>query len=291
MDLRTLTEDSYLGGGEAFHLARRTLEQGPIRVLHDHDYFELFWIERGRATHLVNGNSVILSSGDGVLIRPQDRHGFSRLGSEPCRLVNIMFRAETASHLLQRYDEDFADRYFWLSGPEPWSFRLDATRQSTFDHLVLELETGPRTRVRIEGFLLAFLTRVLSESLAPRATIPVWLDSAMRAAHQPEIFRQGAQGLIAAAGRSHEHVCRSLKEHFGVTPSAYMNQIRMEHAARLLTCTDLSTPDIAVDCGLENMSHFHAIFRDYFGVTPRLYRATRQGDLVQPVRVPERSGE
>jgi AraC family cel operon transcriptional repressor len=282
MDLRTLTEHRYLRAGEAFHFARPTLELGPVRVLHDHDYFELFWIDSGRATHLINGSSVVLSSGDGVLIRPTDQHGFSPLGAAPCRLGNIMFRAETAAHLLDRYEDDFAARFFWRAGPDPWGFRLDAARQGAFDQLVLDLERGPRTRARIEGFLLAVLTTIMSDNLAPRATIPAWLDSAMRSARQPEIFRQGAQGFIAAAGRSHEHVCRSLKEHFGLTPSALVNQIRLDHAARLLACTDLPTPDIAADCGLENMSHFHAIFREHFGVTPRRYRAARQRDPVQP---------
>jgi AraC family cel operon transcriptional repressor len=285
MEFRTLTDQSYLRQGEAFHFARRTLDQGPIRILHDHDYFELFWIDHGRANHLINGDSVSLSAGDGALIRPEDRHAFSRLGAEPCRLVNIMFRAETAAHLLQRYGEDFADRYFWVAGEAPCSLRLDPTQQSSFDNLVLDLEMGPRTRVRLEAFLLILLTKFMSDTLEPRETIPPWLSAALRSARQPEIFRQGAQGLIVAAGRSHEHVCRSLKEHLGLTPSAFVNKIRMEHAARLLACTDLSVPDVAAECGLENMSHFHMIFRDCFGVTPRRYRGTRQGDPVQPESV------
>ena len=282
MDLRTLTEDRYLRPGEAFHLARRTLEQGPIKVLHDHDYFELFWIESGRTTHVINGGTAVLSAGDGVLIRPSDRHGFSPVGPSPCRLVNVMFRAETASHLLKRYDDDFAGRYFWHRGSDPCPFRLDATRRGRFDEAFRDLEMGPRTRARIEGFLLTFLATMIADDAPSHAIIPAWLDGAMRGARQPEIFRAGAQGFVGAAGRSHEHVCRSLKVHFGLTPSAFVNRIRMEHAARLLAGTDLTTADIAADCGVENMSRFHAIFREHFGVTPRRYRAARQRDPVQP---------
>jgi AraC family cel operon transcriptional repressor len=282
MEHRTLTEGRYLRAGEAFHVARRTLEPGPLRVLHDHDYFELFWIADGHVTHRVNGADVSLKGGEGALIRPQDRHGFSPVGAAPCRLVNVMFRAGTAAHLLQRYGAEFADRCFWSADRYPQGFRLDAAQRNSLDRWTVELEAGSRSLARIEGFLLALLTQIIEASPDPRSAVPGWLTTAIQAARQPEVFRQGAQGLILAAGRSHEHVCRSVKQHFGTTPSVLVNQIRMEHAARLLTGADLSATEIAVACGLENMSHFHALFRQHFGTTPRAYRLTHQRDPVQP---------
>jgi AraC family cel operon transcriptional repressor len=278
----TLTQERYLQAGEAFHFARRTLEPGPVRVLHDHDYFELFWIAGGRSTHHINGAEVALAVGDGVLIRPRDLHGFSPVGAEPCRLVNIMFRAETAAHLLQRYADDLADRYFWTPGAEPHGFRLDAARQGTLERSAADLEAGARSLAHIEGFLLGLLIRLVPASPDARADVPPWLAAAMEAARQPAVFRLGAQGLIGAAGRSHEHVCRAVKALLGTTPSALVNQIRMDHAARLLSGTDLPATEIAVACGLENMSYFHALFRRRFGVTPWRYRVTHQRDPVQP---------
>jgi AraC family cel operon transcriptional repressor len=282
MDYLTLTEGRYLRTGEAFHIARRTLEPGPLRVLHDHDYLELFWIAEGHLTHVVNGADVSMKAGEGALIRPPDRHGFSPVGAASCRLVNVMFRAETAAHLRQRYAAEFADRYFWSSDAGPQGFLLDAAQQNALDRWAAELDAGSRSLARIEGFLLALLTQIIEASPDPRSTVPGWLTAAIRAARQPEVFQQGAQGLILAAGRSHEHVCRSVKQHFGTTPSVLVNQIRMEHAARLLTGAELSATEIAMACGLENMSHFHDLFRQHFGATPRAYRLTHQRDPVQP---------
>jgi AraC family cel operon transcriptional repressor len=282
MNCLTLTEERYLGSGEAFHFARRSLDPGPIRILHDHDYFELFWIAGGRATHVVNGAESILEAGDGALIRPQDRHGFSALGEAPSRLVNVMFRAETAAHLLGRYQDEFADRYFWTPDAAPQAFMLDTARRDLLERWAADLEAGPRSLARIEGFLLRLLTQLIPAGPDPRSEIPPWLTVAIDAARHPEVFRMGAQGLIAAAGRSHEHVCRSLKTLLDTTPSALVNRMRMEHAARLLRGTDLSASDIALECGLENMSHFHALFRQHFDITPRRYRLTHQRDPVQP---------
>jgi AraC family cel operon transcriptional repressor len=279
----TLTEGRYLRAGEAFHFARRTLEPGPVRVLHDHDYFELFWIAGGRVAHLVNGVEAPLEAGDGVMIRPRDLHGFSPLGAEPCRLVNVMFRAETAAHLHRRYGDEIGDRYFWSRSAAPQGFRLDTARRNILDRWAADLEAGSRSLARIEGFLLGLLTQLVPDSPDAHSEIPPWLAGAIQAARRPEVFRLGAQGLIAAAGRSHEHVCRSVKTLLGTTPSALVNRMRMDHAARLLRGTDLSAADIAVECGLENMSHFHALFRQQFDVTPRHYRMTHQRDPVQPL--------
>jgi len=282
MECRTLTAQDYLRPDEAFHLAQRKLERGAIKVLHDHDYVELFWIVSGAATHVINGQTMLLSVGCGALIRPSDRHGFSPQGSLPCHLANVMFRSETAARLLAHHRDEFDGHLFWHAGPEPSTFTLDTTRRARFAQALVDLEGGPRSRARIEGFLLTALTSLAMPGPESRAAIPVWLDAAINAARRPEVFRAGAAGFIGAAGRSHEHVCRCLKTHFGVTPSMLVNQMRMEHAGRLLIGTDLVTADIAVDCGIDNMSHFHALFRDHFGMTPRRYRLTRHRDPVQP---------
>jgi AraC family cel operon transcriptional repressor len=40
--------------------------------------------------------------------------------------------------------------------------------------------------------------------------------------------------------------------------------------------------DIAADCGIPNMSHFHKLFRDAHGMTPLQYRQRFQRQIVQP---------
>jgi AraC family cel operon transcriptional repressor len=61
-----------------------------------------------------------------------------------------------------------------------------------------------------------------------------------------------------------------------------MNQIRMDHAARALTTDADTVSQIAADCGIPNMSHFHKLFRAAYGDTPLQYRQKRQRRVVQP---------
>ncbi|MXX90873.1 MAG: helix-turn-helix domain-containing protein [Boseongicola sp. SB0677_bin_26] len=62
--------------------------------------------------------------------------------------------------------------------------------------------------------------------------------------------------FVAAAGRGLEHVCRMARCHLGITPSVYGSGIRMQYAAMALGSSDQSNSGIALDCGIENMSHF-----------------------------------
>ena len=98
------------------------------------------------------------------------------------------------------------------------------------------------------------------------------------------VFRRGAAGFIAAAGRSHEHVCRTCRQVTGLTPSGYVNRIRIEHAAHLLRSEEASIEAIAEACGFDNISYFYRLFRRQYGATPRTYRLRHSRDPFQSER-------
>ena len=58
----------------------------------------------------------------------------------------------------------------------------------------------------------------------------------------------------------------------GMTFVAYINKVRVEHAARLLVGTDLSLKFIAYDCGFDSISQFFKRFKEHYGVTPGRFR-------------------
>lgn len=78
--------------------------------------------------------------------------------------------------------------------------------------------------------------------------------------------------LAEEAGASQFHFARLFKKAMGVTPHRYLVKIRMEAAASLLTNTDLSILDIALECGYQSQSHFSAAFQRHFSCPPSRYR-------------------
>ena len=67
-----------------------------------------------------------------------------------------------------------------------------------------------------------------------------------------------------------------MRRHLGISPSGYVNGVRMEHAARLLTDSDASIEQVSLECGIDNQSHFYRLFRARFATTPRAYRQTHR---------------
>ncbi|MCD7838324.1 MAG: helix-turn-helix domain-containing protein [Clostridiales bacterium] len=62
------------------------------------------------------------------------------------------------------------------------------------------------------------------------------------------------------------------KKEMGVPLTEYVNQHRIEHAKRLLLCSDLPTKSVAVQCGVSDMHYFSRLFKQIVGVTPKVFR-------------------
>ncbi len=280
MGPRLYSIGSYIGPNDWFHFARKTLDETRPEFLHFHDYHELFLVEKGSAWHSVNGIEQSLGSGALVFVRPGDVHAIAAARGERCQIINVMFRNEIAAHLEDRYSGEFGGRYFWSPSVLPATYVLSGPRMERAINTAQELQTAHRTLVRIEEFLLTLMVRVVDIPDHPGGRLPDWLVAACNEARDPDVFRGGAAALVAVAGRGHEHVCRAMKRHLGLTPTAYINRIRMEQAALMLATSNLPVPDVAFSCGIENLSHFYRIFRRHYGSTPRAYRLEHRKSAV-----------
>ncbi len=264
--------DTYLSPGEAFHFTRKDLPDTPPVIEHDHDYYELFLVQQGHVHHWVNGLEELLEPGHLVFVRPSDRHALQGVPSTGSRILNVMFRIDTAEHLVERYADVFRGRFFWQPGPLPVTLRLRGSQAERAINSMLTLDTSLRSLARIELVLMSIMTHALDAGDIVDDRAPGWLLNACRATREPRVFRQGAEGFLTAAGRSQEHVCRQARRYLGLSPTQYVNRIRIQHAAMLLAGTERGLPDIAQDCGFENLSYFHRLFREQYGTTPRGYR-------------------
>lgn len=63
------------------------------------------------------------------------------------------------------------------------------------------------------------------------------------------------------------------KQEMGVTFTDYLNSLKVEHACKLLTETNLSIIDISLSTGFEDQSYFTKVFKKAKGVTPKMYRS------------------
>ena len=58
----------------------------------------------------------------------------------------------------------------------------------------------------------------------------------------------------------------------GLTPVAYVLQVRLNYARRMIAADNTSLTEIASKCGFQNLSHFSKVFKQQFGVSPLQFR-------------------
>lgn len=261
-----------IAGDAAFHAARSSIRRGDSFRYHGHDFAEMFWTDSGQGVHRINGEAVPLRPSVLVFIRPADTHGFSALGGDALRQTNIAFPRATMTALKSRYFP--RKRWaFWHNEKLPAMWNVEPTLLARFNRWADDLAAAPREPFHIERFLLNVLGELLRErdDVLPEAA-PEWLAQACRAIRKRENFSGGVEKFLALCGRSREHVARTVRQVLGVTPTDYVNRIRMAYARQQLEMGDQDILAIALDCGLGNLSHFYRLFREQTGQTPRAYR-------------------
>lgn len=83
------------------------------------------------------------------------------------------------------------------------------------------------------------------------------------------------QDLIREFHFQEDYFNRIIKSKTGLTYSAYVQQIRLEHAEHMLTATDKSVDEITELVGYHNKGYFYKIFQEKYKTTPSRYRKRR----------------
>lgn len=79
-------------------------------------------------------------------------------------------------------------------------------------------------------------------------------------------------GLAAEVHLSRSQLARAFATTVGISPMAYLRQIRVEGMARLLVSTDLSVAEAARSVGWRNQFHASQCFHAAYGVSPTEFR-------------------
>jgi len=96
----------------------------------------------------------------------------------------------------------------------------------------------------------------------------------------------GVKKLASVVNMSPFHFARMFKGALGVPPHAYITNVRMERAKRLLASSNLSLREIATTVGYQTQAHFTGVFHKQVGTTPRTYRLSTRGENLPMPAVP-----
>ena len=166
----------------------------------------------------------------------------------------------------------------------PVGHLADIRKAKQIMELLLELyeESSGELTVDLQGAnLLTQLLSVFLEAVSVPYTpkIPVAV-SAIR----DYLFENYAQSitldeLSQRFSISKFHLLRTFRQHLGLTPNEYLQNIRITKAKELLRTTNLAVSMIANMVGIDSTSYFIAAFKKQEGITPHKYRTAWANDL------------
>lgn len=260
----------FVRAGESYHFARTEITAGNAAKYHDHDFHELFWVTQGQGELLLNGQVTPLRAGRLYLVRPADKHRVTGAAGAPLLICNLAFPSRNWAEVRRRYYAEEGD-WFEASAARREGWALESPAQAVLTRWAERLAAPGRPRVLLDGFLME-LPQLLRTWVRPTEPVPEWLARACREIARPEHFVAGTPAFARLAGRSPSHVARAAVRWLKQTPTNIVNAARLDYSARQLSETARPILDIALDCGLNNLSHFYALFRKRFGISPRRYR-------------------
>jgi AraC-like DNA-binding protein len=126
----------------------------------------------------------------------------------------------------------------------------------------------------ISNMVYSFVTQLIDETLFTARRKPAFVSrvKAYCKAHLGEPIT--VENLARLAGMSRYHFTRRFAEEEGVPPGAFLQELRMVEAARLLASGELSVKEVCAETGFGAANYFAKAFRKRFGVSPRAFRTS-----------------
>ena len=249
---------------------------------HTHDYVEIVYMCRGKTTHIVNDTRIVLSEGELLLMGQNTRQEILPAG-EGDIAVNFIVQPEFFGGTLDFLGSeetplrDFIVRCLCGDNPSGYlHFKVADVKpvQNLVENLLWTLISDTPNRRSINQLTMGLLfvqllnhTDKLTIGNKEQDTI-VWVLRYIE-----EHFADGS--LTEIADILHYDVtwlCREIKRRTGKTYTQLLQEKRLSQAAWLLRNTNQKVADIGISVGYENLSYFHRIFAQHFGISPKAYR-------------------
>lgn len=243
--------------------------------LHSHDFYEISLVSQGSVYLDINGQKSDMVRGQLLLLRPGDVH-YKKIYSNS-RMVSMGFSSQVFSALLVYLGENFDPEIISRQTLPPMMVLPDcdilyfSRKLDDLYHQFVRKEAVADFELRI--ILLEFIARLIPHLLhTSLSSMPEWFSSIMREMEEPEMLIEGLPAMQRLSGKSQSCLCKAFDKYLHMSPSQYLNQLRIEYAAKLLTSTSKGVLTIAYECGYETPSYFYRRFRKVFNMSPLQYR-------------------
>ncbi len=231
------------------------------------EVYVLEYILAGTGTIIHNGHKYTASAGEMYLLHEGVQHRYYSSKEDPWEKIWMNIKGTLIEHLLEVYP---LDRVVYPG---------DRQILECFYAFHRELSSG-RPPHEIQKNCALLLHRIISavyfNSLSLEQQEPDDALKIKRYLDQHILDTVNLEDLCSHIFKSKAQVIRQFKKAYGITPYAYLLDIKLQYAKKLLTHTNIPVKEIAARLKFADEHYFSTYFKQVEKVSPSFYRSNQQ---------------
>lgn len=285
----TYKSADYLSEGISF-TAYRDLVVNTESLVHKHDFIELIYVLSGSASHFIDGTEYKVTKGDLLLIDTDQVHYFrtesSVLQANMILLPDFLSKNLRSDHTAldvfayflynSEYEADdmFRTPLIHFRGND--LIAADSIVNTMCDEIVNKENNYAEIVSNYLNILFYMIIRNVEDSSTHimhdiRSIIPGIIEYIESNSSEQITLNEIAKKYYY----SPSYFSRAFKKNFGVTFSAYLQNVRIQNVIRLMQDSDLSIEEISEKIGYHDKRELYRSFKKVTGTTPSSYRKTK----------------
>jgi AraC-like DNA-binding protein len=291
--------ENVLHGNPEFPISLYTVnnEEPNIQILpcHWHEEFELIYITKGIGTFKVDTRSYILTEGELLFVNSKELHSAFSANDCYCNyyafVFNLKFLENSTSDLCtENYIKPLLLKTKKLENIISGRKFLEKQCIEILKNIITSFaEQKPCYELFIKAQLYTLLFLFYSYnaiidctseiSNKPNVNLAVIKDVLRFIDHN---FSQTItiEAIAGIANLSKFHFIRVFKATTSMTPTEYINMIRINEAEKCFQTTNMNITDVANFCGFNNLSYFIKTFKNYKKITPYKYKKLYSSGII-----------
>ncbi|WP_266362420.1 AraC family transcriptional regulator [Tellurirhabdus rosea] len=256
---------------------------------HYHPEFELTYILNSQGRRFVGDHVEAFEPGDLVLLGPNLPHFWRNdeeiiTADDEAEAVVVQFAQSLGEAWLPQLPEagmlrtllvraGHGLRFCRKTASRLHSHLLELTTLTGFDRLLALLHILKELAADPGAVMLASEGYQLKATEAETERMKRVLDYML--AHFREEIR--VEDISSVAGMAPAAFCRYFRKRTRKSFIEYLNELRISYARKLLSKADVSVSQVGMECGFNNISHFHRQFKLRTGTTPLRFQSLQKG--------------